>query len=497
MESPLGLIEQSFDLRYTGWVREALDELPDSFTITDPCISGHPIVFASNGFLKMFGYSRDEVIGRNGRMFQGPETDRRSVMLIREAIRNERAMEISLLNYRKDGTPFWMLFQICPVFSKEEGRVIHFVGVQVPILRKPRQSGLLNRRSEMNLSEDGGGICGSMLRCCRREVYSDSALELGHSSALGLLLNHEVEINESCEASELQKSKAAAAINRIFSVLIQYSELIGKVVSRQRCCFYGNRRLDASLNLSLGRIKQSFVLTDASLTDMPIVYASEAFLKLTGYGRHEVLGQNCRFLSGTDTDPSTQYQMKECIQTEQACTVRVLNYRKDRTPFWNFLHISPVRNASGKRYFTYAECKTTLSTAVIFDKRCIHAYKSFHETFGGAWLLLLLEQFDYFFLSRAIGMEFFFQGSNDFEVIAIVRRIILLIDLWSHKSFILKLVLRIQHTQATVAYFVGIQIDDGGTNQETHELSPHIRQLSVVGAVKVAVRSLSMGASTS
>nr|AML78518.1 putative LOV domain-containing protein [Streptocarpus ionanthus] len=399
MESPLGLIDQSVELRYTGWVREALNELPDSFTITDPCISGHPIVFASKGFLKMFGYSKDEVIGRNGRMFQGPETDRRSVMLIREAIRNERAMEISLLNYRKDGTPFWMLFQVCPVFSKEDSRVTHFVGVQVPILRKPRRSGLGNRRSEMNLSEDGGEICGSMSRCCRREVCSDSTLELGHKLSAGLSLNHddkEVEINESCEASELQKTKAAAAINNIFSVLIQYSELTGKVVSQQRCYFSGNKCLDASLNLSLGRIKQSFVLTDASLPDMPIVYASEAFLKLTGYGRHEVLGQNCRFLSGTDTDPSTKFQMKECIQTEQACTVRVLNYRKDRAPFWNFLHISPVRNASGK-----------------------------------------------------------------------------------------------------VAYFVGIQIDDSSKNHETHELSPHIRQLSVVGTVKVAVRSLSMGVSTS
>lgn len=190
MESQLGLIEQSFDLRYTGWVREALNELPDSFTITDPCISGHPIVFASNGFLRMFGYMEDEVIGKNGRMFQGPETDRRSIMLIREAIRNERAMETSLLNYRKDGTPFWMLFQICPVFSKEDGRVIHFVGVQVPILRKPRRSGLGNG-SEMNLSEDGGGICGSMFRCCRREVCSDSVLELAHNSALGLFLNHD------------------------------------------------------------------------------------------------------------------------------------------------------------------------------------------------------------------------------------------------------------------------------------------------------------------
>nr|AML78827.1 putative LOV domain-containing protein [Ajuga reptans] len=383
MESQLGF----FGLRYSGWVREALDELPDCFTITDPCISGHPIVFASNEFLKMVGYSRDEVIGKNGRIFQGPETDRRSVMAIREAIREERPIQISLLNYRKDGTPFRMLFQMCPVFGKEDGRVINFVAVQVPILKK---------RNGVRLGEDGAGFRDTVFRCCRREVCS---VDMVRASTMELVASHddrEDEINEACEASELEKTKANAAINNILSVLTHYSEFTGRLVCRKRGCLTGNEQLVSSLNISLGRIKQSFVLTDALLPDLPIVYASEAFSKLTGYARHEVLGRNCRFLSGADTDPTTQFQIKECIRIQQACTVRILNYRKDGESFWNFLHISPVRNASGK-----------------------------------------------------------------------------------------------------VAFFVGIQIDDRCTNQEIHGLSPEIRQRSVVGAVKVAVRSLSMGASTS
>lgn len=184
MESQLGMIEQSFNLRYSGWVREALNELSDNFTITDPSISGHPIVFASNGFFKTVGYTEDEVIGRNGRMFQGPETDRRSVMEIREAIREERAIQISLLNYKKDGTPFWILFNMCPVFNKEDGRVIHFVGVQVPISRRPRRSGCTVVRDAVNSSENGALFCQGMFRCCRRELCSDTVMELGRASAL-------------------------------------------------------------------------------------------------------------------------------------------------------------------------------------------------------------------------------------------------------------------------------------------------------------------------
>nr|AML76704.1 putative LOV domain-containing protein [Heracleum maximum] len=396
MESQLDLIEQSFDFRYSLWVREALDGLPDSFTITDPCISGHPIVFASTEFLKMSGYSRHEVIGRNGSMFQGVKTNRRSVMEIREAIREERSIQVNILNYRKDGTPFWMLFHLSPVFSKEDGKVIHFVGVQVPILRKLQRSGTdLARNNGVRISEDGSGLHENMFACCRREVYSDSVAELDRVLALDSVLSDD-KVDEPCKAGDIEKRKAVTAMNNIFSVLTHYSELTGRLVCGKRCCVPVTSPLGASLNISLGRIKQSFVLTDPHLSDMPIVYASDAFVQLTGYSRNEVLGWNCRFLSGQDTDSSTQFQIKESIRIEQPCTVCILNYRKDKSSFWNYLHISPVRNASGK-----------------------------------------------------------------------------------------------------IAYFVGVQIDASGKNQDEKCPGPHTRHLSAVGAVKVAVRVSSMGASTS
>nr|AML77170.1 putative LOV domain-containing protein [Strychnos spinosa] len=179
-------------------------------------------------------------------------------------------------------------------------------------------------------------------------------MELRRVSAPGYLLNsddREFNVDEPYEASPQENRKAATAMSNVLSVLTHYSQMTGKVVCGKRCCLSGMDLLDASLNISLGRIKQSFVLADPNLFDMPIVYASDAFLRLTGYARHEVLGLNCRFLSGLDTDPSTQFLIKECIQAERPCTVRILNYRKDKTSFWNFLHISPVRNATGKVIF--------------------------------------------------------------------------------------------------------------------------------------------------
>lgn len=133
---------ESLTSRYSEWITEALDDLSHdlNFLITDPYIAGHPIVFASRGFLAMSGFSREEVVGRNGRIFQGIETDRRSVMEIREAIREERTMQITILNYRKDGTPLWILFRLYPVFGIDDGRVVHFVAVQVPIPRRRSSS---------------------------------------------------------------------------------------------------------------------------------------------------------------------------------------------------------------------------------------------------------------------------------------------------------------------------------------------------------------------
>ncbi|XP_058193378.1 protein TWIN LOV 1 isoform X3 [Rhododendron vialii] len=316
MEPHLGQLELSFTNRYSIWVRETLNELPDSFTITDPSISGHPIVFASNGFLKMSGYEMGEVVGKNGRVFQGPKTDRRSVLEIREAIRQEKSLQVSIVNYRRDGRPFWMLFCMRPVFGKEDGRVVHFVGVQVPIMRKRRQSG---GRNGGGFCEDGLGFRETMIGSCRREVCLDSVVELSRVLALDSD-GRELEVEEHCEASDLEKTKAASAMNNILSVLTHYSELTRRLVCGKRCCLAGMGPLGSSLILSLGRIKQSFVLSDPHLPDMPIVYVSDAFLKLTGYAIHEVLGRNCRFLGGVDTDSSTIFKIKESIQTEQACT---------------------------------------------------------------------------------------------------------------------------------------------------------------------------------
>jgi PAS domain S-box-containing protein len=97
--------------------------------IADAARPDHPLIYVSPGFEQLTGYPAADALGRNCRFLQGPGTDPDAVARIREAIRDARPWECELLNYRKDGTPFWNHLRLSPV-RDEGGRLTHFIGVQ-------------------------------------------------------------------------------------------------------------------------------------------------------------------------------------------------------------------------------------------------------------------------------------------------------------------------------------------------------------------------------
>nr|AML78763.1 putative LOV domain-containing protein [Welwitschia mirabilis] len=362
------LIEKSLNHPYSEGIREALAQLRYNFVLTDPCLCDHPIVYASEGFLKMTGYSSEEVVGRNARFLQGPGTDRRTVLEIREAIRQEKSCQVCILNYRKDGASYWSLFHMAPVFSKNDGRVIHFVGVQIPLSKFREDSSsssvlIGNKTIDLSTSSDDklsrfyspNGVTNGVIYSgsCRKELLANFSIDLGRSGLYNPVTANKSDIeHETCEAKDSDKQRAIDAWTSVFFELAQFSKLTGSVVSDSRCCTTTKVvAICSSLSSSLSRIQQSFVLADPHAQDMPIVYASNMFLQLTGYSKEEVIGRNCRFLQGSLTDRLAIVQIRKSIQTNQSCTVQILNYRKDGSSFWNLLQIAPIRNASGKIAF--------------------------------------------------------------------------------------------------------------------------------------------------
>ncbi|KAI4717889.1 hypothetical protein E4T48_05896 [Aureobasidium sp. EXF-10727] len=104
--------------------------LGDCFCLTDPKVADNAILYASDGFLDVTGYSRREIIPRNCRFLQGAKTDRTSVVQMKSAIDNGQESVTLLLNYRKDGTPFWNLLYVAPL-RDEAGNIDFFLGGQI------------------------------------------------------------------------------------------------------------------------------------------------------------------------------------------------------------------------------------------------------------------------------------------------------------------------------------------------------------------------------
>lgn len=105
--------------------------------ISDALKPGRPIIYANPAFMRMTGYTRDEVIGRSARFLQGLDTDPKALEEIRLALQEERDCHIILKNYRKDGTSFWNELLISPV-RDEQGRLTHFIGIQTDVTRLRR-----------------------------------------------------------------------------------------------------------------------------------------------------------------------------------------------------------------------------------------------------------------------------------------------------------------------------------------------------------------------
>jgi PAS domain S-box-containing protein len=147
-------------------------------------------------------------------------------------------------------------------------------------------------------------------------------------------------IPSSLKPSPLTSNIASNLINSVSSSSLQQAK---PVKQNAKILMEPDYRLIHSLVNS----QQNFVLSDPSLPDNPIVYASEGFCKMTGYKRHEVLGRNCRFLQGPGTDQAAVDIIRKGITEGRDISVCLLNYKADGTPFWNQFFLAALRDGDG------------------------------------------------------------------------------------------------------------------------------------------------------
>jgi diguanylate cyclase (GGDEF)-like protein/PAS domain S-box-containing protein len=95
-------------------------------------------------------------------------------------------------------------------------------------------------------------------------------------------------------------------------------------------------------------VVSGITISDARLPDLPLIYVNPAFERLSGYDREEILGKNCRFLQGPDTNQPNLVQVRKALKEGTSVTAVLSNYRKGGALFWNELYMSPIHDLGGR-----------------------------------------------------------------------------------------------------------------------------------------------------
>nr|AML76946.1 putative LOV domain-containing protein [Borya sphaerocephala] len=403
MESTRTSDESSYALdssipRVSQELKDALSSLQQTFVVSDATRPDCPIMYASNGFFSMTGYSTKEVIGKNCRFLQGPETDKMEVAKISAAVRNGKSYCGRLLNYKKNGTPFWNLLTVTPI-RDGSGKVIKYIGMQVEVSKytegindktlRPNELPMSLIRYDARQKEKALSSMTEVVQTVRRprpysqaanpdvivkpseheKFHVDSPLqnseERKYPNSPGSRLSPQVDAKK--ESLRLSSRKSGRSSSMGFrgrkhssserqEAIIEPEVLMTKEVQRTESWDRVGRERDVrqgiDLATTLERIEKNFVITDPRLPDNPIIYASDSFLELTEYSREEILGRNCRFLQGPDTDQGTVTKIRNAIREQREITVQLINYTKSGKKFWNLFHLQPMRDQKGElQYF--------------------------------------------------------------------------------------------------------------------------------------------------
>ncbi|MCF5656692.1 histidine kinase famiy protein [Pseudomonas poae] len=136
----------------------AMEASHSAMIVTDPAQHDNPIIFANQAFVDLTGFEQDEIIGRNCRFLQGPETDKCALAQAQQAIERHHEVCVEVLNYRKDGSTFWNEIFIAPLFN-EAGQLVYFFASQLDVSRRHDAEQRLRSAQDMEaLGQLTGGI---------------------------------------------------------------------------------------------------------------------------------------------------------------------------------------------------------------------------------------------------------------------------------------------------------------------------------------------------
>jgi PAS domain S-box-containing protein len=279
----------------------------------------------------------------------------------REAAQSERRLRqmldhspLAVAVVRADGTHLTVNTRYAAMFAmpQEAARDVTAWGLVVD----PREGATLAR------SVDGAGaiepITVEMRGLDGRRIWasvSTHAIEYDGTPAALLYAFDVSEVRQAQEVLRAANEQLEDKVRERVAALADATSRLQREVDERRAIEVELREQverSALLAAAIENDNSGITIADASDPDLPLIYANAAFTKITGYTREEVVGRNCRFLSGDDTDPAARRQLREAIAAGEPIRIELRNRRKNGESFWNQLTIFPVRNDAGEvRYF--------------------------------------------------------------------------------------------------------------------------------------------------
>lgn len=383
---------------------QSAESFPACIVVSDMLVGGCKMVYVNKEFCRVTKYSKQEVVGKNCRFLQGPDTEMELVDVMRTALAAGEEVQVQLTNYRKTGEPFQNLLSMKPVFDSN-GTYRYVIGVQFEIVggksALPKQKkqlgrllGLMPKRLQKKVNTPATKTSDVKAQLQKYEAITSRADSLIASSGYLPVAENTTNANIIAPVKETPPSSAGSSKGGFFNFLDRRpSSNVGRSsvsgpspVKGDRKLFSGGSPRDPVVNapvdtaagevgmaldklaLSLVAVADSpdwltsfseavkdfpgtgIVVVDCRKAGAPVVSVNEYFTTMTGYSREESIGRNCRFLQGPATETIGITEMRAAMSTPRECTVALSNYRKSGEKFTNLITLRPVVDSANKYY---------------------------------------------------------------------------------------------------------------------------------------------------